>query len=293
MNIRQLKTMIAVAEQPSLSAAAEAIGLSHSAVSLQIKALEAELEVPLVDRSRRPPVLTDRGHALVERAREMVTLLDEIAALGSEEQLIGSLTVGVVPTAMVHLLPPALAALRRFHPRLAIHIRSGLSGDLAQYVRAGDLDVAVVTDPDRVPEGLKCRVVACEPLFVIASMESLGATAEELITGNPFIWFNRRTWAGQQIERRLTDSGLALRDLMEVDSLEAIEALVRHGLGVSIVPERVGNPFPEDIRKVPFGEPQAIRALALLERSRNPKIKLADALFSQLTDVVEMAKQKS
>jgi molybdate transport repressor ModE-like protein len=65
MNLRQLKTLVELAETGSFSAAGRAVGLSHSAVSLHVKALEEELNVQLVDRSRRPPTLTNRGLALV------------------------------------------------------------------------------------------------------------------------------------------------------------------------------------------------------------------------------------
>ena len=122
MNLRFLRTMIAIAEHPTFVAAGASLGLSHSAVSLQVKALEEELQVALVDRSRRPPVLTDRGLALVEHARRMLAIGDEIAALGDDEGLVGSLAIGAVPTELATLLPPALAALQG---RPGIRLRVG------------------------------------------------------------------------------------------------------------------------------------------------------------------------
>lgn len=282
MNLRQLKTLVAVAENRSLSAAAQAVGLTHSAVSVQIKALETELGISLLDRTRRPPILTDRGHALVERAREMVTLLDEIASLGSEEQLVGSLTLGVVPSAMIHLLPPALSSLKASHPKVRISVKSALSGSLSQLVLSGKIDAAVVTATNRLPKGLKARLIADEPLVVIANEKAKGDTDSAIISQNPFIWFNRETWAGQQIERFLLNRNLSLQEFMEVDSLEAIEAMVSQGLGVSVVPIRKGHEFAKNLRVIPFGDPQEIRSLALLERSANPKARLTEALFDQL-----------
>jgi len=286
MNLRCLKTIIAVAEQPSFFAAGKALGLSHSAVSQHIKMLEEELQVSLVDRSTRPPVLTERGHALVERAERMMQLLDEIASLGSDERLIGSLTVGVVQTAMINLLPPALAALRQAHPELRIGIRTGLSGELAQHVRHREIDVAVVTQPSAPVEGLESRIVAHEPLFVIARASVEESQEAALLASQPFIWFNRKSWAGQQIEHYLGNRSTPVREAMEVDSLEAIEALVRNGLGISIVPKRAGGPpFAGDLKTVPFGRPQKKRTLAIIERQGNPKSRLTDALLVQLRAV--------
>ena len=282
MNLRRLRTMVAIAEAPSFTAAGAALGLSHGAVSLHVKELEAELGVALVDRARRPPVLTDRGAALVEHARRMLAIADEIAGLGSATALVGTLAVGIVPSAMAGLAPPALAALRAAHPGLRLRIRTGLSADLALMVRSGELDAALTTAPEAAIPGLRAREAAREPLEAIAP-DSGGADAAQdaraLLQGRPFIWFSRRTWAGQMIERRIEEMGLGVDAAMEVDSLEAVEALVRHGLGVSVAPRRAGA-GRLGIRAAPLGDPPLWRALALLERPRNPRARLADALLA-------------
>ena len=282
MNLRQLQSLAAVAEHGSFTAAAAAVGLSHSAVSLHVKALEEALGVALVDRSTRPPRLTARGVALVEQARRMAAVMDEIRAIGEEGALSGSLAVGVVPTEMVHLLPPALARLRRLHPRLSLRVRTGLSSELAQAVRAGELDVAVVTAPDMAPEGLVMHEILREPLSLIAPAGAGEATEAEMIAAHPFIWFSRNTWAGQQIERAVEACGLKPRAAMEVDSLEAIEALVAHGLGVSVVPERAGAPVSPALRRLPFGSPRGVRRLVLAERAGSPRARLVEALHAEL-----------
>ena len=285
MNLRQLQSLVAIAEHGSFTAAAAAVGLSHSAVSLQVKALEEELGVSLVDRSRRPPGLTGRGMALVGQARRMASSVEEIRALSSDEALAGSLAVGVVPTEMVHLLPPALARLRARHPKLALQVRTGLSSELAEAVRAAELDVAVVTAPDIPPEGLALHEIAREPLVVIGPADAPEADAAAMIAAHPFIWFSRKTWAGQQIERLLAARGLRPREAMEADSLEAIEALVAHGLGVSVVPQRSGAPVRPELRRLPLAGPAAYRSLALVEREGNAKARLAAALHAELVAV--------
>ncbi len=285
MNLRQLQTFVAVAEHGSFTAAGAAVGLSHSAVSLHVKALEEALGLALVDRATRPPRLTPHGAALVERARRAAALMDEIRALGSDAALAGSLAVGVVPTEMVHLLPPALARLRTLHPRLSLRVRTGLSSELAQAVLDAALDVAVVTAPDIAPEGLVLHEIAAEPLTVIGPADAAEETDAAMIAAHPFIWFSRKTWAGQQIERLIEARGLGPRAAMEVDSLEAIEALVAHGLGVSVVPERARAPLPAGVRRLPFGEPRAQRRLVLAERPRNPRSRFVEALRHELAAV--------
>jgi DNA-binding transcriptional LysR family regulator len=212
----------------------------------------------------------------------MLDIAEDIRALGADRSLVGALSVGIVPTAMAGLAPPALARLRESHPRLRVAIRTGLSGDLTALVRSGMLDAALVTSPDPGLPGLASREAAREPLEAIAPPETPPGDAASLLTGRPFIWFSRATWAGQQIERHLARMGIATEAAMEVDSLEAVEALVRHGLGVSVVPRRRGA-VREGLQIAPLDAPPLWRRLSLVERPRHPRGRFTDALFAALT----------
>ena len=281
INPRHLASLNAISEHGSFSAAGAAIGRSHSAVSLHVKALEESLGTQLLDRTVRPPALTPDGEALVEQARRLARVLEDIDAIGRSEHLAGTLAVGIVPTAMTDLAPPALAKLRAGHPEVQITIRTGLSGELAQAVRTGELDAAVLTAPDLPPEGLELKPIVEEPLVVVAPATAAEQTDAGLLAAHPFIWFSRKTWAGQQIERRLLDRGIRVRASMEIDSLEAIEALVRNGLGISVVPMRAAG---ADLRQVPFCQPQAVRRVVLALRPRTPKARLVAALHNALVE---------
>ena len=281
INPRHLSSLVAIAERGSFSAAGQATGRSHSAISLHVKALEEELQTVLVDRGARRAVLTPDGEALAEHARRLQKVMDDIKAVGRQDNLAGRLAVGFVPTAMAHVAPPALAWLRAQHPALGLEISTGLSGELAQAVRGSELDAAVLTAPDLPPEDLMTRTIADEPLVVIAPDSLPGDNDTDLLKAHPFIWFSRKTWAGQQIERHLLAKHIRVRAAMEVDSLEAIEALVRHGLGISIVPDTGGH--DDGLRRLPFGNPQIVRQLVLMTRSSSPKGRLLQALHDALT----------
>jgi len=284
MNLHFLRTIIAVSQYPTFVAAGEALGLSHSAVSVHVKALEQELQVVLVDRKRRPPVLTDKGIALVEHAQRIMGITDEIKALASDTTLIGSLTLGVVPSSLVNLVPPALAMLRQAHPRLQLQIRADLSQELTRLVRNRDIDAAIVTAPAGPLDGVRVQSICHEPLNVLAPASAPEQSVRALVAAHPFIWFNRRAWAGQQIERYLSDHKIQPRPVLEVDSLEAIEALVRNGIGISIAPQRAcAPPYPDDLKVLPLGAPQISRELALIDRVNNPRSRLSDALYQELT----------
>ncbi|MEM9763592.1 MAG: LysR family transcriptional regulator [Pseudomonadota bacterium] len=301
ISLRQLTILVAFAEKGGMTAAGRAIGLSHSAVSLQLRALEEALAADLIDRSSRPPRLTEEGRAVVSQARQVAGLVEEMAAAGAGGEKgarRGVLTLGVVPSAFVHLAAPTLAHLRQAAPGIAVRLRAGLSGDLAEAVRSGSLDAALLTRPggSATPPGLDVRPLVEEPLELIAApalaAEGAGLDAEQriahLVRHQPFIWFSRRAWAGRQIEQALAARGLAPAEAMEVDALDAIEALVRHGLGVSVVPRPAGarDEVRQGLFTLPLPGEGASRALCLIEREGHPKAHLVSALAAAAAEVL-------
>ena len=285
MDLKHLKTLIAIAENGSFAAAGEAIGLTQSAISLHVKSLEDELETKLFDRTTRPPRLNTRGRNLIDRARTIVEQCEGLSDIATGEALSGSLGIGSVPTLLSGILPPALSAIRGSHPDIRIRVSSGLSADLVGRVHKGELDVAVVTEPSQLQTGLSWHMFAKEPLMVIAPEGTAGETDRELLDAGPFIRFQRYAWAGRLIDTHLKDRGIRVHTGMEIDSLEAIASMVKHGLGVSVVPDRAAADLPRGIKKVPFGDPPLCRVIGVVERRDNPKIYLIRALVEILSDL--------
>ena len=285
MDLKHLKTLIAIAENGSFAAAGEAIGLTQSAISLHVKSLEDELETKLFDRTTRPPRLNTRGRNLIDRARTIVEQCEGLSDIATGEAFSGSLDIGSVPTLLSGILPPALSAIRGSHPDIRIRVSSGLSADLVGRVHKGELDVAVVTEPSQLQTGLSWHMFAKEPLMVIAPEGTGGETDRELLDAGPFIRFQRYAWAGRLIDTHLKDRGIRVHTGMEIDSLEAIASMVKHGLGVSVVPDRAAADLPSGIKKVPFGDPPLCRIIGVVERRDNPKIHLIRALVEILSDL--------
>lgn len=264
MDLRHLASFVAIADAGSFAAAADRLGLTQSAVSLHVKALEAATGQTLFDRTSRPPTLTTAGRHLVDPARDILRRCRQLT--GDVAPTAGRLSLGVVPTALTGLLPMAMTRLRAEVPALRVTVTSGLSADLTDRVRQGALDAALVTEPDALSPGLVWRTLVREPLIVLAPADVRGADDETVLTAAPFLRFRRYAWAGRLIDRHLTDRGIAVDAIVELDSLEAIERLVVAGLGVSVVPFRVGGGVPEGTRALPFGRPPLARSLGLVTR---------------------------
>ncbi|MGF1477421.1 MAG: LysR family transcriptional regulator [Geminicoccaceae bacterium] len=285
MDLHGLRILLAVADHRSFAKAGREVGLTPSAISLQIKKLEDALNVSVLDRSRRPPTLTARGGALVDEAREIVGRFDDLARRFGDDQTTRTLALGAVPTSVTGLLPPGLARLQAVRPTIQLLVETGLSHELEQAVVAGLLDAALVSKPEALREGLVLRDVAHEPLMVIAPIGLRGRTAATLLQNHPFIRFKRFAWASRLIDQTLRAQGIHVQAAMEIDSLEGICTLVGHGLGVSIVPRRrIADPFPDNIRTISFGEPPVIRTLSLImraDRKDDPLVvDLGDALLT-------------
>lgn len=281
MSLRALRTLVAIAQHGSFARAAEAVHLTQSAVSLQIRGLEEEFNAQLFDRSRRLPVLTEAGHLALERAREILALYDSIAAdLGEDGELRGRLRVGAIHTALSGTLPASLAALSSEHPDLRVNVLSGMSAELATRVESGDLDAAVTTEPVKPhPYGLVSTVLYEEGFWIIAPQQWADIEPRRLLQEKPFIRFDRRAWAGRTIERELRRLRLRVRTTMELDSQEAIIQMVASGLGVSIVPSSPRNlQRLNELAYRPFGDPQRTRKVVLIEREDRPRGRLAAAL---------------
>jgi DNA-binding transcriptional LysR family regulator len=171
---KTLYTLIAIADRGSFAEAGNAIGLSLSAVSMQIRALEEELDITIFDRSRRPPVLTASGLALTHRARDLIAHWESMSAALKKGTSSGILKLGTVHTCVSGLLPLALKRLQRQGHGLEIHVTTGLSHELEKAVHHRQLDVALITEPE-VPRGRTwSSLPLCRRAFVVIAA-SLGA----------------------------------------------------------------------------------------------------------------------
>lgn len=284
MNLQQLRSLVAILENNSFSAAASKVSLSHSAISLQMRTLEEEFGQLLFDRSTRPATLTITGKATALAAQKALKMMETVQLIGSGLQHRNQISFGVVPTETQHMLPVVLRELQQGQPGVRIKVKSALSGLLALQVLNLDLDFAILTAPITALPELQVQELVIEPLYVIAPKHVAADSDESLLRNHPFIAFENMTWMGHQVSARLQSRGIRVNEIMEVDSLDAIEKMVREGFGVSIVPQRfLAPPLSEHLNIVPFCNPQETRRLVLIHRTGEE----ADLPITNIMKIIE------
>jgi len=283
VDIKTLYTLTAVADRGSMAKAGQAIGLSLSAVSMQMRALEQELGMRLFDRTRRPPVLTDAGLALTHRAREMLSHWEHMSQALQRDAAGGLLKLGAVHTCVSGVLPLALARLQRRGQSIDIHLTTGLTHELERAIVHRQLDAAVVTEPEGARPDLEFMPFAEEPMVVIVHRQTPGDSDQQVLEHTPYVRFHRQARVGALVQAEIERRGIAVQSTMEIDNLEGVVAMVAAGLGASVVPARgVAHEFPSTLRTLPFGRPPLVRRLGLLVPRDNPRAHLSRVLLEAL-----------
>lgn len=265
MSIRTLRTLIAVQDHKTFSAAADAVFITHAAVSQQMRALEENWGVQLFDRSKRTPELTPLGRALVAKARDVVRAYDQMlpSVLG-EDSVSGEVKLGALPTTLTTLVPSAISMLVKSYPQVHVRLFPGLTHQLVSQLERGVLDAALISRPQLIPPRLEFRDIAEEPLQLLASLDTDSDDPFELIANHPFIRFNREAVVGHMIESWLQKKNIRVTETMELDGLEAISSMVYANLGVAIAPKRaVQSASPLPLKRLSLGEDAPIRKLGL------------------------------
>jgi len=283
LSIRMLRTLIAVDEHKTFSAAAEAVHVTHAAVSQQMRALEDEWQISLFDRSKRTPELTPTGRAIVAKARDVVRAYDNLVpSVVNADALQGDVALGAVPTTLTGLIPLAISRLKAGFPDLHVQVNPGLTNPLMSRIERGTLDAAIVSRPPVIPPGFEYRHIADEPLQLLAAKGTTCDDPLDLLATRPFIRFNRDAVVGQMIEGWLQRKGIRVQESMELDGLEAISSMVYANLGVSIVPAScVPSQHPIPIERFPLGDDAPVRDLGL--------IYLRDSLRTRVMQEIERA----
>jgi LysR family nitrogen assimilation transcriptional regulator len=295
LELRQLRYFAQVARSGGFSPAALALDIAQPALSRQVRALEQILGVDLFHRTGRGVSLTDAGHRLLERADKILRETDEAAedlrALGAIAS--GSAVVGMPPTVGRVLTVPLMRRFREAHPQVELRVVEGLSGDMAEWLRTGRVDVAILFGAPRTPTVIADPVVE-ETLVVVGRPDSFETRDVRLtaLSGRALALPSRKHSLRSLVADAAAEAGFVPQVVFEIDSLHAMLEAARQGLAVTVVPLAavLRDLAAGDLAAWPIVDPPLTRVLHVGTAAQRPRAMAAGKLAALVRQqMLEMA----
>ena len=274
ISLKQLHYALAVERTRHFKRAADECAISQSALSTAIAELESQLGLQIFERDNKRVLVTAVGEKLLDKARDVKILVDDLYQLAASERepLCGPLSLGVIPTIGPYLLPKVLPAVRHRYPALQLSIEEEQSAALADKVRSGELDTAVLALPYELA-GLHAFEFWQED-FLVVTYPGSSLSEQAQVTGEAL---RDESLLLLRDGHCLKDHALAACQFRSAEvnqsvsgtSLYTLLQMVAGGLGSTFVPEMAVDQLTsgsQELRLVKLAEPGPHRRLALISR---------------------------
>ena len=289
MELRQLRYLVALADERHFTRAAEREHVAQPALSQQIRRLEAELGLTLVERTTRRVAMTDAGELLVGRARRMLAELDaaqaELSSLAGVQT--GKLSVGALHTMGPVDLSPLLASFHRTHPGIDLEVREQSSEELAEMLRVDEIDLAFLSVTERIQSrGLTLQRLVSEELVAVLPTGHALARRPTVrfaeLADEAFISFRKGSRLRELLDWAAGEAGFAPRITLESNESRRIRSLVSSALGVAILPRSDATGPGAPVAVCTLVEPALTRDVTLAARTQR-HLSPAALAFRELT----------
>jgi DNA-binding transcriptional LysR family regulator len=276
IDLAALASLRAVDTHGSVVAAAEALGFTPSAVSQQVKRLEKQTGVPLLERVGRGVILTDHGRHLVDAGGRLLADLEEVESTLHHRAgaVAGRLRVTAFSTAMRGLVAPVVRQLRDDHPDLTLSLTEREPWDTIDLVSSGQSDLGVVHRwgdlPITIPDHLAGTVVAYDVADVVMRRDhplaGRAAVTPRDLVDDDWIATPEGTICRQWLTRMYAGTGRLPRIAHTSMEFDSHLALVRAGLGIALVPRLGRQPLGDELAAVPAHDPEPTRDVIAVHR---------------------------
>lgn len=297
MTLTELKYIVAVARERHFGRAAAACFVSQPTLSVAVKKLEDELGVTLFERSAGDVSVTPIGERIVSEAQRVLEQVQTIKQLAEQgkDPLSGPLRLGAIYTISPYLLPFLIPVLRQRAPQMQLLLEENYTVRLAEMLKQGEIDVAVLSEPFR-ESGIATQAVYDEP-FVVATphkhpWEALGQIdAAQLEEENVLLLSPGNCFRDQilqtcpELNREALPSGSSLQRTLQGSSLTTIRHMVAGGIGVTVLPATSVTPGDDQLLSIrPFTDPVPMRRVVLAWRRNFPRREAIEAVRRAILD---------
>ena len=285
MELHQLRYLLAVVDTGSFTAAASTLHISQSGVSTQIRKLESELGIALLQRTTRRVTLTSEGERVLPAIRGAVEGVDAVVALADDLRGLttGTLRVGTVSGLTWQPVFDAIASMHHDHPGVDISVREDISTTLIDEVHSGELDVAIAAWSGEPPRHVHTTVIVDDALHAVVARDHPWATRAEVgpdeIAGADLISLTRGTGARTALDALLARERGARVPRWEVATPSLAHMLTTRGLGVAVLSESTAASWRDTV-SLPITDPAARSTLGIIWRE--PPAPAITALLREL-----------
>jgi len=273
MHLETLQVLCDLVETGSFSAAATQNFITQSAVSQQVRALEARFDRPLIERTKGHVQPTPAGQLLYQASKEITARYRELREqLQSFDSVVGgSVRLATVHSVGLYELSGPLKKFLKAYPQVNVQLEYSRSSKILEEVLSGRIDLGIVAYPNRRPQisVIPFRedrlVLVCAPHHPLARRQSLALSE---LDGEAFVGFERDIPTRRALDRILKRKNVTVRYVMELDNVDTIKRVVEIGAGVAIIPEpsvkqEVRN---RTLRIVQISDETLLRPLAIVYR---------------------------
>ena len=292
LKLKDLRYLVAVAEQRHFGRAAAQCFVSQPTLSAQLKKLEQSLGVQLIERAPHRVALTPAGQEIVARARRILEATEEVVTLARahRDPLAGQLRVALLPTIGPYLLPHVVPPVRRSLPRLQLRLYEYQTAQILEKLEDGSIDLGILALPVEL-EGLQCRELFTEPFTVampdqhrLAKRETV--RIEDLKDEQLLLLEDGHCLRDQALEV-CSRVGLHEKQDFRATSLETLRQMVATGAGVTLLPEMASRGAYGNARGVavrPFARPVPVRRIGAVWRKTSARAPAIDAVCRVISE---------
>lgn len=240
LSLPSLEQFVVLARTRNFTRAADELHLSQPALSRAIQKLEEQLGQPLFERKPREVILTDLGELLLDRAREILKLVEDTFSELTEAGRRGRIRLGAIPTIAPYLLPGLLGSFAKNHPDISVIVQEDTTETLLKRCTHGEIDLAIIALP------VIARHLEIEPLFdeelhlvlpVGHPLTAIKTVTIDALSGYPFVTLNEAHCLSENISAFCRRRSIQLITVERTSQLATVQELVALGHGISLVPD--------------------------------------------------------
>ena len=291
MNLRELEYLVAVDEERHFNLAAQRCFVSQPTLSGQLKKLEEELGVMLIERNTRKVSMTDVGAAVAQQARQVLKEVKTIKEITQsfEDPMAGELKVGLIPTVAPYLLPEIIPELRQNFPRLTLWLHEHQTAVLLEKLKNADLDLLLLALPvdtdefsyiDLFQEPFWLAVPGNDKLSKKNKVQLMDLNEQEML-----LLEEGHCLRGQALDVCFS-AGATENNTFRATSLETLRHMVNEGIGMTLLPELAvpkNRAKSDTIQYIPFSEPGPSRRIGMLYRQGSYR----EETYRQMAQVIK------